>query len=175
MSSTAELSLRQQRIDALFPDGPPTAEKEQLQLSDLSDIRTRLKRGSLGDCLNAALDLREEISSLYQAIMRVTGRVKAPPEVGERVGVMLSEDAQNMSFLGYGVRVEDETPEESAGGLAGLVRSMSEKSPCLLLDSGQKVYGCECWWGHEEEVRERAGNRVVTNVNIDDVRAGRVE
>ena len=27
--------------------------------------------------------------------------------------------------------------------------------PCIELESGKRVYGCECWWGEESAVKEK--------------------
>lgn len=47
-------------------------------------------------------------------------------------------------------------------------------NPCIQLDSGKRVWGIECWWGTEDEVRERidawqrAGARIETVELADD-------
>ena len=34
------------------------------------------------------------------------------------------------------------------------LKELGLSSPCILLDSGERVYGCECWWGGEDQVKE---------------------
>lgn len=44
------------------------------------------------------------------------------------------------------------------------------KNPRILLDSGSYVYGCECWWGAEEAVKDKIGDRKVIHEEIAKVR-----
>jgi hypothetical protein len=84
-------------------------------------------------------------------------------EIGERVGAILDGDEKQVRFFGYGVRVEDEVPV-GAGGMGELLVEMGRKNPTILLDSGEKVYGCECWWGSEEKIKKSIGSREVVIV-----------
>lgn len=72
--------------------------------------------------------------------------------IGSRVGVIAYEKDFTIYLIGYGIRVEDEIPI-GAGGLANILIEGGLKNPTILLDSGEKVYGCECWWGPEEYVK----------------------
>lgn len=65
---------------------------------------------------------------------------------GERVGVMASFNraTKRALFLGYGVyRGEKDL------GLGGLTTAKIE------MDSGETVYGHECWWAPEAVMRDR--------------------
>ncbi len=75
------------------------------------------------------------------------------PKIGERAGALLSGNNNEVKVLGYGVYIGEEVPV-GAGGFMG--EAMAEEgitNPCIELDSGEKVYGCECWWGPEEQMR----------------------
>ena len=91
-------------------------------------------------------------------------------KANKRVGAWLSADDEQVHLLGYGVYVGDEVPGPEVGGLGEFVRTLGHTNPKIVLDSGKVVWGCECWWGSEDEmVRKIAGRRVV-DVDIDEVR-----
>ena len=64
--------------------------------------------------------------------------------VGDRVGAVLSAGAGAVKLLGYGV-------------YAGHFK----------LDDGRVVWGCQCWWGPEDKVRQMIGDRRVVVVDLD--------
>ena len=76
---------------------------------------------------------------------------------GERVGAIFGADPARkaVEFFGYGVYVGDEVPPEEAGGFGGIVRAAGHTNPKILLDNGDVVWGCECWWGPEPAIRRR--------------------
>jgi hypothetical protein len=92
-------------------------------------------------------------------------------KIGDRVGAVLSATDTTVNFLGWGVYEGDFVPSEEAMGLASVIRNAGRKNPRIKLENGKYVFGCECWWGTEKQVRERllAGKEVV-HVDIDDVR-----
>ncbi len=73
---------------------------------------------------------------------------------GERVGVILKAKKGVIEFLGWGTYVGNEIPYKARGLIAKVLRKLKRKSPKIELDSGEVVYGCECWWGSEERVKE---------------------
>lgn len=91
-------------------------------------------------------------------------------KVGDRIGCVCSADEKTIQLFGYGVRLEDEVPIEAIGPMAEVAVLMKRKNPCILLDSGQKIYGCECWWAPEDIIKANAATREVIPVNIDSVR-----
>lgn len=94
-------------------------------------------------------------------------------EKGARVGAILSSEGTTVHFLGYGTYVGDVIPQEAMGMLAEMARSQQVTNPKIELDSGKVVYGCECWWGPEEEVRQRLeAFEDVVEVDIDEIRKG---
>ena len=93
------------------------------------------------------------------------------PAVGDRVGAILCTVKEEAKFLGYGVYVGDFVPQEAKGWFAQGIKAAGQVNPRLDLDNGQRVYGCECWWGSEEEIRELLTGCQVTMVDIDQVRA----
>jgi hypothetical protein len=97
-------------------------------------------------------------------------------KVGDRVGAICGEANGVLSVFGFGVFEGDFEPLEAVGWLAEAAREDHIANPRIRLDSGKVVYGCECWWGSEDEIRaritvaEQAGTEVRT-VDIDEIRA----
>lgn len=76
----------------------------------------------------------------------------------KRVGALMYTNKENkeIGFFGYGEYVDRSVPNEAAGGtLAEMARDLGMTNPEILLDNGKTVWGCECWWGNEEEVKEK--------------------
>jgi hypothetical protein len=101
------------------------------------------------------------------------GKERPRYEVGDRVGAILGFKDGIAEFLGYG-KYEGEQPvsEEAVGMFAELCRMSGRSNPCILLDNGKRVYGCECWWGSEEKIKSMLQTaKEVKEVDIDEVRA----
>ena len=91
---------------------------------------------------------------------------------GERVGAILSSDGKLVKFLGFGVYEGDKVPHSNKVKLFGVsLKEIGAKTPCIKLDNGKYVYGCECWWGKEFEVKKLlyAAEEVI-EVDIDEER-----
>ena len=93
-------------------------------------------------------------------------------KIGERVGVVLSATPDEVRMLGFGTYAGEEVPAEGCGGWIGeTLREYGRNNPKLQLDNGDVVYGCECWWGPEAEVRKRfMCGRTIVEVSITDAR-----
>ena len=65
--------------------------------------------------------------------------------IGERVGVILGTKGKVVEIFGYGVYDCD-----FPGGPLGRIRN-----PRITLDTGEVVWGCEVWWGREEEIKKQ--------------------
>lgn len=95
--------------------------------------------------------------------------------VGDRVGAIFGTHDNRVSFFGYGVYVGEEVPTEAVGFLADNLRECSGRNPKIQLDSGQTVYGCECWWAPEERIelkleRYRTLGFLIVDVDIEQIR-----
>lgn len=97
-----------------------------------------------------------------------------------RVGAILSSDSESVRLLGYGVLLGDLSPPFGPFGMSlDEFRERMKKlgcddpepylNPCIRLDGGRYVWGCQCWWGDEEAVRESIGSRSVEAVEIDSI------
>lgn len=73
-------------------------------------------------------------------------------KAGERVYAILSADPtlKVLKVLGEGVFEGNEVPGLECGGFGADLRSLGVTNPKIRLDSGEVVWGCECWWGKIE-------------------------
>ncbi len=101
---------------------------------------------------------------------------KGTPKIGDRVGAFLSVVNGRGLFLGYGTYVGDEVPpNEGHGSWTAFLAGVRRANPKLVLDSGEVVWGCECWWGPENEIKEeRARLSEVFDITMKDARAGKI-
>lgn len=93
--------------------------------------------------------------------------------MGQRVGAICCsrDDGQTVELYGYGNYVGDFVPLEAVGGMAEMLKLNSVVNPKIVLDSGKVVYGCECWWGDEDKMKEKLKGKKIVSVDIDEVRA----
>jgi hypothetical protein len=97
--------------------------------------------------------------------------LRKKPQPGERVGAVLSANQTEVKFLGWGIFEGREVPDGEVGGQMGdVLREHGVTNPKIKLDNGKVVWGCECWWGSEAEVKKMLEGRALVEVDIDDVR-----
>lgn len=65
-------------------------------------------------------------------------------EIGSRVGAILAAGDGVIQLLGFGVYQGDEVLNEAG-----------YPNPKLVLDNGDTVWGCECWWSSEDDIKAR--------------------
>ena len=85
---------------------------------------------------------------------------------GIRVVAVQDMDEKEVRIFGYGKYVGDEVPDNKALGLARLCHIMNRKNPKIVLDSGDVVWGGECWWGPVEGFTKEVGARKLTTVPL---------
>jgi hypothetical protein len=91
-------------------------------------------------------------------------------EIGMRVGAVRDADATTVYLYGWGVYEGDHVPTAAevrdAPDLAHH-QQVGVPNPRIRLDGGRGVvWGCQCWWGPEQIVRERIiGARAVEIVD----------
>jgi hypothetical protein len=97
---------------------------------------------------------------------------------GERVGVIIysDKDKKQLVVAGSGTYVGDFVPV-GAAGMGKMLEEAEIPNPKIELDNGSVAWGCEVWWGAEEEVNASIENLksngfVVVEVNMDDYRNG---
>lgn len=96
----------------------------------------------------------------------------ARPNPGDRVGALLGSDPNTkiVQVFGYGVFEGDHVPEYR--GQLSLATSCHEAevpNPRIRLDSGELVYGAECWWGPETDIRARVERMVANEFTVETV------
>lgn len=90
---------------------------------------------------------------------------------GTRVGCVLSADENTVKFIGYGTYEGEEVPPEDATGMGAILHELGRENPKIKLDDGGVAWGCECWWGSEEKVKELIGDRKVEQINMEEFRS----
>ncbi len=90
-------------------------------------------------------------------------------EKGTRVGAIRNATCETVYLYGFGTYQGDEIPPKGTIGTLGLdMGELGRKNPKILLDNGKVVWGCQCWWGSEEKVKEMIGDRKIEFVGIGD-------
>jgi len=88
-------------------------------------------------------------------------------KAGDKIFAATHADGDHVYFLGFGVYEGDEVPTEDAVGMtASLLRMREHENPKLTLDSGEIVWGCECYWGPASEFRSFSNMRKVVPVTV---------
>ena len=91
------------------------------------------------------------------------------PQIGDRVGVVNHSDEKTVYFLGYGTYLGPEVPP----GNINPPLNAGWPNPKIRLDNGKVVWGCECWWGSEEQIKTEIEEfDHIVDVDIDDMRNG---
>ena len=84
--------------------------------------------------------------------------------VGSRIFAISYADAAEVRLYGFGVRLPDALPLDAVGELAA--HSRDKLNPCLKLDNGDILYGCECHWDIEEWWKQFLMGRKVVDASI---------
>ncbi len=84
-------------------------------------------------------------------------------KVGDRIGAVLSSKNDVVKFLGYGTYQGDHVPPPEVKMWG---EPLTHPNPKLVLDNGDEVYGCECWWGSEAAVVKHLVGKTVETVSI---------
>lgn len=92
------------------------------------------------------------------------------PKPGDRVYAIrnIEDETKTVYLYGYGVYEGDYLPEGAANtSVAAMVKELGIDNPRIKLDNGKIVWGCECWWGEEEEFKKNADKFTVIEVDIE--------
>lgn len=90
-------------------------------------------------------------------------------KVGERIGAIYKASEETVYVLGFGVYVGDEIPPKDGGWMAAACHEVGATNPKLVLDDGQIVWGCQCWWGPADRALAMIGNRKIEYVRMEDI------
>ena len=86
-------------------------------------------------------------------------------EPGMRVYAFKSCKQNIINFYGFGTYLGDFNPPDFED-FPGYT------NPKIQLDNGHIVWGCECWWGPEEEFKKFAEGKEIIVVEPEDDRTG---
>jgi len=87
---------------------------------------------------------------------------KLAREIGERVGAILSATSEGVvNFLGYGTYDGEHVPPPD---VCPDRHELKITNPRITLDSGETVWGMQCWWGSEEGIRKQIELYDIVNV-----------
>lgn len=89
--------------------------------------------------------------------------------VGTRVAAVAHSDNESIHLFGFGTYDGDHIPPEDVFFM-GAPR-FPHPNPKITLDGGKVVWGCECWWGPEEDFKDSIQGRKVIEVDIIEARA----
>ena len=122
----------------------------------------------------APFDILGDVLSGATPLERVSGVAK----IGDRVCALASADAVTVRLIGFGVYTSDKEMEgdqakylTEAAKLFGLP---DPTDPVITLDSGEVVYGTECWFFPESEYESVVGKRSVVQITLDELRGDAV-
>jgi hypothetical protein len=92
-------------------------------------------------------------------------------KIGSRVGAIACADKKEIQFLGFGVYEGDFVPTEAGGFFGELCQASERVNPRIRLDNGKVVYGCECYWSLEQNIRDmiESAKTVGTVIRIVDI------
>lgn len=82
-------------------------------------------------------------------------------KVGDRVVALLSSNQHVIRSFGEGVYDGDFDVEVAPGVVI--------PNPRITLDTGEIVWGFECWWGPAAFFKDFVGNRTVEKVTVADI------
>lgn len=91
-------------------------------------------------------------------------------KIGDRVGAYISNRDGAVEFLGYGVISDFDIPRDGVGYVCNAFIRENRKDAIILLDTGDVVCGCECFWSTEDAVKKTLDGQQIEVVYISDIR-----
>ena len=176
-----KVSLKRQR--RTFLD-----ERREKRQRDMANKRMAQMREKFEATRGEAKKKLSKSSDMEDRHMNMPGRPEFTPppepppepkyEHGERVGVIHMADEAHIELYGYGTYKGEETPPKDLVEAGALFKHLGDKpNPKILLDNGKVIWGCECWFGYEDEVRRgievvKARGKRIVEVDIEEIRKG---
>lgn len=87
-------------------------------------------------------------------------------KAGERVFAIRNANAETVYMYGRGTYVGDEIPPPGVKIFGIDLNECGRSNPKIQLDSGDAVWGCQCWWGPEAAYDTTVGGRKVEIVPV---------
>ena len=92
-------------------------------------------------------------------------------EIGNRVGAIFSAHGDTIEIFGFGLFKGDTVPPKVSLGFGPMLHTSNIDNPQILLDSGETVWGCECWWGSEDKIKQKIANyKNVITITVQEAR-----
>lgn len=97
-------------------------------------------------------------------------------QVGTRVLAISHSDKSKAYVFGYGTYEGDKAPkdypidQQPAGMIGRFIVQEGRENPCIKLDNGKYVWGCECWWGPAEGAEEHLEGLEIKEIDIQETR-----
>ena len=97
-------------------------------------------------------------------------------EVGTRVVAISHTEKNTIYIFGYGTYMGYKKPKDfeqdhqPTGVLGYWLIEEDRENPCIQLDNGQYIWGCECWWGPVEKAEETIKDYKVEELDIQEKR-----
>ena len=87
--------------------------------------------------------------------------------IGNRVIVIAGSDLSTVWLVGYGTYVGDDVPPFYVDEKKHIKKVKTSK---IELDSGQLVWGCECWWKLEQMSDRIIKKKKIVHVSVEQLR-----
>ena len=91
-------------------------------------------------------------------------------ETNERVIALSHTKDKKCYIFGEGEYIGKEIPAKESAGLGKLLHDAKIPNPTILLDSGEKIYGCECWWGDIDKFKKKYSDYEFIKISIKEQR-----
>ena len=91
-------------------------------------------------------------------------------QLGDRV-IALADIKDNVAkIFGYGTYIGELIPdyEGERGTMSDTLKKLQIPNPTIELDNGDSVYGCECWWGAESDIKNKIKDCEIKTITIQD-------
>lgn len=89
-------------------------------------------------------------------------------KMGMRVGAVEKLDKYTVYIYGYGRYMGEDVPPRE---VSVFLHDNEIRVAKIMLDNGNVVWGCQCWWGAESMIKRTVGKRrvIVVNNNVKQV------
>lgn len=97
-------------------------------------------------------------------------------QVGTRVLAISHSDKSKAYVFGYGTYEGEKTPKDfptehqPVGMMGQWIVQDGRDNPCIKLDNGKYVWGCECWWGPAEGAEKHLEGLEIKEIDIQETR-----
>jgi hypothetical protein len=91
--------------------------------------------------------------------------------INQRVGAVCCTDKNVIEFFGYGILEGSFVPETDDIKIFGIsLKDINLTNPRIRLDNGEIVWGCECWWDAEANVKKMMEGKEVKIISTNKYR-----